>query len=103
MTQHAGDKKNLCNLKPILVSSMSDSFVPSRLLHHSEYKFGKDVLISHFAGKGEPLYKKVNVLKGLKSVPVYLVTVQNLTFLSYDLHLKSKLKFVVGRCSQEKN
>ena len=103
MIQHAGNKKNLCNLKPILVSGISGPFVSSRLFHHSEYKFGKDVWISHFVGKGEPLYKKVNVLKGLKSMPVYLVTVQNLTFLSYDLHLKSKLKFVVGRCSQEKH
>ena len=103
MTQDAGNKKNLCNIKPILVSSIPDPFVPSRLFHHSEYKFGKDVRISHLVGKGEPLYKKVNVLKGLKSMPVYLVTVQNLTFLSYDLHVKSRHKFVAGRCSLEKH
>ena len=75
MTQHTGNNKNLCNLKPIVVPSMSDPFVSSRLFHHCEYQFGKDVWNSHFVGRGEPLYKKVDVLKGRGSIPVYFATV----------------------------
>ena len=43
MTQHVVNNKNLCNLKPILMPSMLDPFVPSRLFHHYEYQFGKEV------------------------------------------------------------
>ena len=43
MTQHALNNKNMCKLKPILITSISDPFVPSRLFHHYEYQFGKEV------------------------------------------------------------
>ena len=70
MTQHVVNNKNLCNLKPILMPSMLDPFVPSRLFHHYEYQFGKEVWNSHFVGRGKPLDKKVNVLQGLESIPL---------------------------------
>ena len=44
------------------------------LLTYYEYQFGKDVWNSHFVGRGEPLYKKFDALKGLGSIPVYFAT-----------------------------